>query len=165
MSDCGYKCEPQNNGNVTVTPIEGDDQLPHVVLSTYYCIWQRDYPKLKVSKPAEDICDLCTKFANRHAFLANHKTLSSGDANINCEEDADLFIIIEEIESESKLDDEEERDDNEKQSQKKPTHDNDKKEPAPVLYQEVSELKSLTEGEGKSDDGFTFPKGDELAKL
>mmetsp|Transcript_30326 Transcript_30326/g.63364 ORF Transcript_30326/g.63364 Transcript_30326/m.63364 type:complete len:379 (-) Transcript_30326:274-1410(-) len=114
MSDCGYKCEPQNNGTVTVMPIEGDNQLPHVVLQTYYNIWQRDYPKLKVSKLAEDICDLCTKFANRHAFLANHKTFSSGDANINCEEDADLFIIIEEIKLESKLDDDEERDGNKK---------------------------------------------------
>ena len=53
-----------------------------MALSTYYIIWQRDYPRLKVSPPSEDLCDLCTKYANRHKFLAKHKTLGSDVCNL-----------------------------------------------------------------------------------
>ena len=44
--------------------------------SAYYNMWKREYPKLKVSRPAEDICNHCFVFANRHRYLAKHSTLT-----------------------------------------------------------------------------------------
>jgi hypothetical protein len=42
--------------------------LPYVSLSSFYRIWQRDYGHIKVSKPSEDIRNLCVAFANRHKY-------------------------------------------------------------------------------------------------
>ncbi len=39
---------------------------------TYFILWKRDFPDLKVSWPVEDICKDCYAFANRYRYLANH---------------------------------------------------------------------------------------------
>ncbi len=39
---------------------------------TYFNLWKRDFPDLKVSWPVEDICKDCYAFASRHRYLANH---------------------------------------------------------------------------------------------
>ncbi len=39
---------------------------------TYFNLWKRDFPDLKVSLPVKDICKDCYAFANRHRYLANH---------------------------------------------------------------------------------------------
>ncbi len=55
---------------------------------TYFNLWKCDFPKLKVSRPVEDICKDCYAFTNRHRYLAN-QTLgcnnddSNGNININ----------------------------------------------------------------------------------
>jgi hypothetical protein len=50
-------------------------------------VWKRDYPDLKVSRPVEDICNLCYTFAHRHKFFADHTTRHSGRDNDNNEQD------------------------------------------------------------------------------
>jgi hypothetical protein len=78
MKDQGWKVKPLPNGTVTVQKDPTQEQKEYVSLATYYRIWIRDYPKLQVSKPAEDICDLCVRFANRHRYLAKHKCRCEG---------------------------------------------------------------------------------------
>jgi hypothetical protein len=56
-------------------------------------VWKRDYPDLKVSRPVEDICNLCYTFAHRHKFFADHTTKRSGcdnDNNVQDEADNDV---------------------------------------------------------------------------
>ena len=43
---------------------------------TFCLFWQQNFPKLCISIPAEDICDECVVFANRHKFL---KRKAKGD--------------------------------------------------------------------------------------
>jgi hypothetical protein len=54
--------------------------------STYFNLWKRDFPELKVSRPVEDICKDCYIFANCHRYPANH-TMGcdddDGDGNVN----------------------------------------------------------------------------------
>ena len=42
----------------------------------YYAKWKWDCPQLKVSRPAEDICQYCYTFADRHMHLARHSGLT-----------------------------------------------------------------------------------------
>lgn len=42
-----------------------------VCLTTYVAMWKREYPRLKVSRPAEDICEYCYRFANKHKYLSS----------------------------------------------------------------------------------------------
>ena len=39
---------------------------------------EKDYPQLKVSRPAEDICAYCFTFANHHRYLAQHDNATLG---------------------------------------------------------------------------------------
>jgi hypothetical protein len=39
---------------------------------TYFYLWKRDFPDLKVNRPVEDICKDCYAFANHHRYLAIH---------------------------------------------------------------------------------------------
>jgi hypothetical protein len=76
MHSLDYKVRCKPNGAIVVDGIV--DGLPsdygYVSLGTYYSTWKRNYPQLKVSCPAEDICNYCFVFANRHRHLANHWT-------------------------------------------------------------------------------------------
>ncbi len=49
---------------------------------TYFNLWKRDFPDLKVSWPVDDICKDCYAFANRHRYLANH-TMGRDDDDSN----------------------------------------------------------------------------------
>ena len=62
-----------------------------MLLSTYFCIWKRDYPQLKVSRPSEDLCGMCVQFRNRHHYLATHTRACHG-ASLNSANDGHLFI-------------------------------------------------------------------------
>ncbi len=48
--------------------IDTDD---FVRFPTYFYTWKSKFPKLKVSKPVEDICQYCYAFANWHKYLVN----------------------------------------------------------------------------------------------
>jgi hypothetical protein len=50
---------------------EALDSGDFVTFPTYYYKWKTSFPKLKLSKPVEDICAYCYAFANRHKYLAN----------------------------------------------------------------------------------------------
>lgn len=60
-----------NKGTITKTLLPsaaaGDGVIPSVPSwSSYEAFWQRQYPFLKVSRPAEDICSYCYVFHNKH---------------------------------------------------------------------------------------------------
>jgi hypothetical protein len=46
---------------------------------TYFNLWKRGFPDLKVSWPVEDICKDCYAFASHHRYLANHTMGCYGD--------------------------------------------------------------------------------------
>ena len=58
--------------------IDTDD---FVSFPTYFHMWKSKFPKLKASKPAEDICQYCYAFANRHKYLANRSLRQGGDGD------------------------------------------------------------------------------------
>jgi len=57
---------------------EALNSVDFVTFPTYFYKWKTCFPKLKVSKPVEDICAYCFAFANRHKYLAN-RAIRRGD--------------------------------------------------------------------------------------
>ena len=74
MHSLGYKIRCKPDGAFIVDGIVDGKSSDHGYISylAYYMKWKREYPQLKVSRPAEDICNHCFVFANRHMYLANH---------------------------------------------------------------------------------------------
>ena len=56
---------------------------------TYFNKWKRDYPNLKVSRPVEDICNLCYTFAHRTKYFVDvqRKCLRENDEDDDEEEE------------------------------------------------------------------------------
>ena len=48
---------------------------------TFCLFWQKEYPKLCISRPAEDICDDCVVFANRHKYLKRKARKNPDDSD------------------------------------------------------------------------------------
>jgi hypothetical protein len=67
------------------------DASNYVSLSTYVTIWHHHYPHLKVSRPTEDICEMCYRFANRHRHPAVHNRDTSMATNST--DDGNLFQL------------------------------------------------------------------------
>jgi hypothetical protein len=83
MNMLGYNARTTGSG---VTIIEHDDGKDidaddFVSFPTYFYTWKSKFPKLKVSKPAEDICQYCYAFAHRHKYLANRSLREGGDSD------------------------------------------------------------------------------------
>jgi hypothetical protein len=75
MHSLGYKirCKPDGAKYIVDGIVDGKpSDHGYVSFSAYYKRWKREYPRLKCSRPAEDICNHCFVFANRHRYLANH---------------------------------------------------------------------------------------------
>ena len=75
MHSLGYKirCKPDRAEYIVDGIIDGKpSDHGFVSFSAYYKKWKREYPRLKCNWPAEDICNQCFVFANRHRYLANH---------------------------------------------------------------------------------------------
>ena len=94
LSCLGYTVTWFNDGNYEVERNTDQDEdedrddeppLPYVSLSCFYRVWQRDFGHIKVSKPSEDICNLCVAFANRHKYK------SAKDSEANSSADNRLF--------------------------------------------------------------------------
>ena len=74
MASLGYMAEMTPMGAFIITSEDGGDIdtgefVPYPIYSNK---WKRDYPNLKVSRPVEDICNLCYMFAHHHKFFADH---------------------------------------------------------------------------------------------
>jgi len=77
MHSLGYKirCKPDGAKYIVDGIVDGKpSDHGFVSFLAYYKKWKREYPRLKCSRPAEDICNHCFVFANRHRYLANHST-------------------------------------------------------------------------------------------
>ena len=97
LKSLGYSAKPNASGTVAVTWDDNnmDDAPTYVSLSTYVTMWRHHYPHLKVSRPAEDICEMCYRFANRHRHLAVHNRDTSM-AN-NSTDDGNLFQLMNDL--------------------------------------------------------------------
>jgi hypothetical protein len=62
LASLGYRAETLETGAFKISRDDGGDinngEL-FVSYTTYYLKWKRDYPNLKVSRPVEDICNIC----------------------------------------------------------------------------------------------------------
>jgi hypothetical protein len=82
----GYDAETSSIGVTKLIAISLDpDEEKKSCLgwTTFYDYWKKAYPKLRVSKPAEDICGQC------HIFCNQHKCRSQTIANENNDSDDD----------------------------------------------------------------------------
>jgi hypothetical protein len=95
MARLGYDVSCKPNGAIVVDGIDGKvvDPGEYVSLQTYFSKWKSDYPQLKVSRPAEDICQYCYVFAHRHRYLAKHSS-AGGVTCLECDEDGNDVICI-----------------------------------------------------------------------
>ena len=48
---------------------------------TFCLFWQKNFPKLVLSQPVEDICDDCVVFANRHKYLKRSRIKDPEDSD------------------------------------------------------------------------------------
>jgi hypothetical protein len=88
MALLGYVVQTMAMGAITVTGEDGEevDAGEYCSFPTYFDLWKRDFPDLKVSRPVEDICMDYYAFANHHRYLANHTmgcNDDDGDGNGN----------------------------------------------------------------------------------
>ena len=95
MDGLGYEVEFCGSGSYRVHWKGADDaeQPRYVQMTTFYNIWKRDYPHVKVSRAVKDTCVLCYQLAHRHNFMIDH----------TCNSTADTCLFVDELD-----DDEEE---------------------------------------------------------
>jgi hypothetical protein len=97
MASLGYTVRSNAVGTLIVERQKGEnenepvDSKEFVSFPTYYYKWKRSFPKLKVSKPVEDICPYCYAFANRHKYLANRAIGLDGD------DDGDGVSVVDDV--------------------------------------------------------------------
>jgi hypothetical protein len=94
MAGLGYHVRSNAKGAVIIEGVDGKevDYAEFVSLATYFSVWKRDFPHLKISRPVEDICPYCFAFTNRHRYLSNRAfgRLDTGnDVGDDNEEDND----------------------------------------------------------------------------
>jgi hypothetical protein len=112
LSRLGYTITVFNDGNYEVESKkdqdedeDGDDEPPpppYVSLTCFYSLWRRDFGHIKVSKPSEDICNLCVAFVNRHKYK------TSQDSEANSTADDHLFTEPPPFDYDDESDEEEE---------------------------------------------------------
>ncbi len=78
MAGNGYKVRSNPNGAIIAeaeaeVEVEGGEGKDYVSIATYFKFWKREYPHLKICRPAKDICVYCFAFSNRHRYLASRK--------------------------------------------------------------------------------------------
>jgi hypothetical protein len=64
LNSLWYSAKPNASGVTNVTwdgPGNMADASNYVSLSTYVTMWRDHYPHLKISCPAEDICEMCSQ--------------------------------------------------------------------------------------------------------
>ena len=84
-----FKTQCKPDGGIIVDGIEMEEsghkkkprELGYVSNSMYFNNWKKNFSQLKVSHPAEDICQYCFIFLNHHKYFANH---TAREASISC---------------------------------------------------------------------------------
>ena len=91
MSSLGYITETTATVAFKIRKEDGSavDTGEFVSFPTYHTKWKRDYPNLKVSRPVEDICNLCYTFAHRQKFFSDHMRRCGGYAEDTNDDDDD----------------------------------------------------------------------------
>ena len=90
----GYIAEKTATGAFKIRKEDGSavDAGEFVSFPTYHSKWKRDYPKLKVSRPIKDICNMCYTFAHCQKFFLYHMRTCGGNAdNDNDDKDNDEY--------------------------------------------------------------------------
>jgi hypothetical protein len=75
----GYRADTMETGAFMISRDDGGDidNGEFVNYTTYYSKWKRDYPNLEVSRPVEDICNICYMFAHRNKVCRSHDEAQS----------------------------------------------------------------------------------------
>ena len=94
MAGLGYHVRSNAKGAVIVKGSDGKevDYPEFILIMTYFNVWKRDSPHLKVSRPVEDICPYSFAFTNHHRYFSNQAFGQLGTSNAdgsNNEEDND----------------------------------------------------------------------------
>ena len=101
MALLGFEVWCKPNGAVYVGGINnGSKPVEHgfVSLLKYYNMWKRDYPQLKVVRPAEDKCQYCFVVANCHRCLANHAARANINEDVHYEWDCNVEEVMTQME-------------------------------------------------------------------
>ena len=83
MALLGYSTETTALAAFQIRKEDGSavDTSEFVSFPTYHSKWKRDYPKLKVSRPIKDICNMCYTFVHCHKFFTDHMRTCGGFVN------------------------------------------------------------------------------------
>jgi hypothetical protein len=95
MNSLGFKTRCKANGELVVDGIEMEEggrkkkpiELGYVSFTMYYRNWKNKFSQLKVSRPAEDICQYCFVFSNRHRYFADHSAREVSTCGVNNDDD------------------------------------------------------------------------------
>jgi hypothetical protein len=68
---------------------DDDDPMPICTWSSFFNFWKKNYPEVKITKPAEDICDLCYVFYNQTRFGQRRKNDGDDDDDDNDDDAGD----------------------------------------------------------------------------
>ena len=92
MALLGYDVETMATGTLKIKKQDGSeiDSGEFVSYPTYFNKWKRDYPNMKVSRPVEDICNMCYTFAHKTKYFADaqRKCLRENDEDNDDKEDS-----------------------------------------------------------------------------
>ena len=80
--ECGLMLKFDNkNRMIGKEPIEGKEQRPVPCWGTFCNFWERNYPKMIIQKPRQDVCGDCFKYANRFKTLSGTKRKDPEDSD------------------------------------------------------------------------------------
>jgi hypothetical protein len=79
----GWDCCTNNIGTMTKTARVGEEQKRLCSWFVFHCYWKRNFPKLRVRRPIEDICSQCYIFQNTYKFQKRpgRNNQTNGDNN------------------------------------------------------------------------------------
>jgi hypothetical protein len=71
LAELGWQMTFDKKGRVTSQSPTGsdvNDSLAPISWTTFCRFWKKNYPNIVVQKPAQDLCDDCVVFANKHKY-------------------------------------------------------------------------------------------------
>ena len=88
LKEQGVEAGRTPNGNYKIISTSADAK-PHVSRSTYRRFWKREFSHIRITKPSEDICALCCRWANRHRSFTNFSKRLAAPDDANSDDDSD----------------------------------------------------------------------------